>query len=407
MSTPLYEANHPAAFWQLRLPVPPAAHEWEEAAGQAASVLPDAARRPERDLEGLLEQVLGEAQFGPAHFRLGAARRAYYLLKPVLPRALTRRLRQAHAEASSSGFGLRWPIEDRYVRFQRSTLANLMRSRGLEEAPFLHLWPHGALWALVLTHDVESAAGVARVPMVAELEERLGFRSSFNFVPDRYDIPPGLLDDLRRRGFEVGVHDWNHDGKLFSSERTFRRRAAWINRQLKAWQARGFRAALTMRDPQLMQELELDYDLSFFDSDPFEPIPGGTMSIWPFFLGRFVELPYTLVQDHTLAVVLGERTADLWIEKASFIAANWGMALLNSHPDYLGREVDLKIYETFLTTMREADRCWFALPSEVARWWRARSATAAALELPEARVATAVLDECRGVRIETRSPVGQ
>ena len=31
-----------------------------------------------------------------------------------------------------------------------------------------------------------------------------------------------------------------------------------------------------------MQALEIEYDLSFFDTDPCEPIPGGTMSIWPF-----------------------------------------------------------------------------------------------------------------------------
>ena len=34
----------------------------------------------------------------------------------------------------------------------------------------------------------------------------------------------------------------------------------------------------------------MQYDLSFFDTDPFEPIPVGTMSIWPFMLGNFVEI---------------------------------------------------------------------------------------------------------------------
>ena len=68
----------------------------------------------------------------------------------------------------------------------------------------------------------------------------------------------------------------------------------------------GFRAPLTIRNPEWMQALNIEYDLSFFDTDPFEPIPGGTMSIWPFFTGHFVELPYTLVQDYTLVSVLGE-----------------------------------------------------------------------------------------------------
>jgi hypothetical protein len=38
--------------------------------------------------------------------------------------------------------------------------------------------------------------------------------------------------------------------------------------------------------------------LSFIDVGPFELITGGTMSIWPFSIGHFIELPNTLVQDH-------------------------------------------------------------------------------------------------------------
>ncbi len=60
-----------------------------------------------------------------------------------------------------------------------------------------------------------------------------------------------------------------------------------------------------------MQALEVEYDLSFFDTDPYEPIPGGGMSIWLYWIGRFIELPYTLAQDSTLAIVLGEETPRL------------------------------------------------------------------------------------------------
>ena len=47
-------------------------------------------------------------------------------------------------------------------------------------------WPEGKKFALVLTHDVDTAKGQERCYQLAELEERLGFRSSFNFVPERY-----------------------------------------------------------------------------------------------------------------------------------------------------------------------------------------------------------------------------
>jgi peptidoglycan/xylan/chitin deacetylase (PgdA/CDA1 family) len=216
---------------------------------------------------------------------------------------------------------------------------------------------------------------------LADVDESYGFRSSFNFVPEKYWVDESLLDELRERGFEVGVHGLNHDGKLFSSQREFERRAARINAHARDWGAVGFRAPFTHRNPEWMQVLDVEYDASFFDTDPFEPIPGGTMSIWPFMCGRFVELPYTLVQDHTLLVVLGERSPRMWLDKVDFIARWNGMALVNVHPDYMRDPRHLGVYEQFLSAMArfgvDSERAmmgamsyWHALPRDVARWWR-------------------------------------
>ncbi|MEI8347357.1 MAG: hypothetical protein WCG27_07815, partial [Pseudomonadota bacterium] len=97
----------------------------------------------------------------------------------------------------------------------------------------------------------------------------------------------------------------------------------------------------------------LEYDLSFFDTDPYEPIPGGTMSIWPFILGRFVEMPYTLVQDYTLVNVLGEKSPRLWLEKVNFVRDYCGMVLVNTHPDYLQSPDNWNIYVEFLQEMKK------------------------------------------------------
>jgi hypothetical protein len=226
----------------------------------------------------------------------------------------------------------------------------------------------------VLTHDIESNDGQRFVRAVADLEEGLGFRSSFNFVPEGYRIDMNLVDELRKRGFEIGVHGLTHDGRLFNSRDRFERAAKRINTYLKDLGAVGFRAPLTIRNPEWMQALNIEYDLSFFDTDPFEPISGGTMSIWPFFLGHFVELPYTLVQDYTLTDVLKEQTPDLWFKKIDFIIRHHGMALTNSHPDYLKVPARFQIYAGFLQTMREKSDYWHALPRDVAHWWRERSA---------------------------------
>src|SRR5262249_29170257 len=154
------------------------------------------------------------------------------------------------------------------------------------------------------------------VRRVADLEERLGFRSSFNFVAERYALDHELIAELGSRGFEVGVHGRRHDGRELRSRRVFERHAHSINQHLRRLGAVGFRSPLTPRPPEWMQALDVEYAASFFDSDPFEPLPGGTMSLWPFTIGRFLELPYTLAQDFTLVDVLGERSPRLWLEKA-------------------------------------------------------------------------------------------
>ena len=49
------------------------------------------------------------------------------------------------------------------------------------------------------------------------------------------------------------------------------------------------------------------------------------------------------------------------------------MALVNTHPDYLKENNTRKIYHDFLLAMKNEKQAWCALPSEVARWWKARS----------------------------------
>ncbi len=389
--TDLWDSNHPRHFWRCH-PEPP-----EEVWGEAiANAMPELGLPARTAIESALIATLGEGRFGPAHWDLGMSRRAYYLVKSLIPRPVTRRLRQLYNHSVRTD-GI-WPIDGRYVRFLWNVLRCVLTHGGIEEVSIRNLWPGHDRFAFVLTHDVETAAGQDFVEAVADFEESLGFRSSFNFVPERYKVNHGLMDALRARGFEVGVHGLHHDGRLFDSESAFMRNAERINRYLKEWNARGFRAELTHRQPQWMQALEIEYDLSFFDTDPFEPIPGGTMSIWPFLIGHFVELPYTLVQDYTLTSVLGQDSPRMWLEKVGFIERYFGMALVNSHPDYLRHERDWDVYCEFLAAMKtRGGGYWHALPSEVADWWRRRIAATSDANLPGLTLTAASL---RGDSIE-------
>ena len=177
-------------------------------------------------------------------------------------------------------------------------------SSGAERLPTIANWPDGKRFAAILTHDVEGPLGVANVRKVIEIERRHGFVSSWNFVAEWYPIEDGLFDHIRAAGGEIGLHAIKHDCKLFESRANFEAELPAIHRYLAEWDAVGFRSPATHRNADWMPELGALYDSSFPDTDPFEPQGGGCCSILPYFLDDLVELPITLVQDHTLWEIL-------------------------------------------------------------------------------------------------------
>ena len=225
-----------------------------------------------------------------------------------------------------------------------------------------------------------------------ELEKKMGFRSSFNFIPEGdYRIGRELRDYLTSNGFETGIHDLHHDGRLYRNRNHFARKAVQINQHLKHWSAVGFRSGFMLHNLEWLHDLDIQYDASTFDTDPFEPQPDNIGTIFPFWVpgleGRgYLELPYTLPQDSTLFLLLGETTPEIWLKKLDWIAEKGGMALINVHPDYLrfpgdpvtNRTYPVAFYESFLKHVAEryAGAYWNALPKELAAWHRSGHAPA-------------------------------
>ena len=175
-----------------------------------------------------------------------------------------------------------------------------------------------------------------------KIDQEFGIVSSFNFVPEPYEVPKKLREHLASQGFEVGVQDLRHDGKLFRSRPEFLESAKSINRYLKEWGATGFRAGSMHHKLDWLHSLDIDYDASTFDSDPLEPQPDGVGTIFPFWVAPsnetgkgYVEMPYTLPQDFTLFVILKQESIDLWKKKLDWVASKGGMCLLITHPDYM------------------------------------------------------------------------
>lgn len=224
--------------------------------------------------------------------------------------------------------------------------------------------------AIVLTHDVETKEGFNFIPKVLELESKSGFKSSWNIVPYKYKIDEGIINLIRSAGHEVGIHGYNHDGKLYYSEKIFNKRVPYINEALKKYGAVGFRSPMVHRNLLWLQKLDIEYDASCFDYDPFQPFPGGSGSIWPFIAGKFVELPYTLPQDHTMFYVLKQKDISIWKNKANWVSKNKGVILTLTHPDYLKEKNHLRMYEELLEYLKSFQNAWHCLPRELAEWWR-------------------------------------
>ncbi|HET6865190.1 MAG TPA: hypothetical protein VFH80_04670 [Solirubrobacteraceae bacterium] len=298
----------------------------------------------------------------------------YYRVRPLLPRPVQIWLRRRFARLQGRSAFPRWPIEPCLHDFFDLMFAILARIAH-EPVPYIAPWPNGHTWALVLTHDVEQAEGLAAVDPVVALEQAHDVRSSWNLVPRRYEVDPDVVSRLVDEGCEIGVHGIYHDGRDLRSWSRWQRRLPIAYEAAEGWNAVGFRSASLHRHHDWMRSLEFDYDSSSPDMDPFEPQNGGCCTWLPFFNGELVELPLTLPQDHTLFVILDHLDETVWVAKAEFLRAHGGMAMIDTHPDYLIDERIFGAYARFLDRFADDPTAWHALPREVSAWWRRRGAS--------------------------------
>jgi len=294
-------------------------------------------------------------------------KKLFYILKPIIPRLVQIFLRRKLVERQKEKYKDVWPILE----------------KAGEKPDGWSGWADNKKFAVVLTHDVESQSGHDKCIKLMQLEKNLNFNSSFNFVPERYNVLESVRNELTSNGFEVGVHGLNHDGKLFSSENVFSERAKKINRYIKEWNSAGFRAPAMHHKLEWIHQLDIEYDLSTFDTDPFEPQSDGVGTIFPFIVenektqNSYVELPYTLVQDFTLFILMQEKEIKVWKNKIDWIAEKGGMVLVNVHPDYVNfnnenttEEFPVELYINLLKYIKDkhSGNYWHALPKDVAKF---------------------------------------
>lgn len=303
-------------------------------------------------------------------------KKLYYLIRPLTNLAVRRQIQKFHARNWEKQTFPRWPVDTTVENVCEKLLSLSIESQGVDRLPFVWFWPAGAPGCALMTHDVENQAGQDFCDELMDLDDSFGVKASFQIVPEgRYAASPGLLSRIRNRGFEVGIQDLNHDGRLYDNREEFLRRVARINRYGAEYGARGFRAAVLYRNLELYDKLDFSYDLSVPNVAHLDPQRGGCCTVMPYFVGNILEIPVTTAQDYTLFHLLNQRSIDLWKTQVELILGKCGMASFIIHPDYV-MDADTKaVYVAlleYLQGLKEKKKLWFALPSEVDSWWRAR-----------------------------------
>jgi len=302
---------------------------------------------------------------------------AYYWVRPYLAVSLRKHLQRLWLRGWEKSAFPQWPVDRTVDRILERLLALSMKAHGVEQIPFIWFWPDGLKSCVILTHDVEESAGVNFCSSLMDIDDSFGLKSSFQFIPEkRYSVSPALLSRMRERGFEVNIHDLNHDGRLYDDRAEFLRRAQKINQYVKEYGASGFRAGVLYRNFDWYDAYEFSYDMSAPNVAHLDPQAGGCCTIMPYFIGNVLELPLTTAQDYTLFNILSVYSTDLWKQQIKVITTNHGLASFNAHPDYLLEKRAQDTYEALLahlSELRAEGEVWTPLPKEVDRWWRQRS----------------------------------
>jgi peptidoglycan/xylan/chitin deacetylase (PgdA/CDA1 family) len=304
-------------------------------------------------------------------------RKLYYLFRPLTSRLMRKQIQRFHVRHWQEFRFPRWPVDTTVENICERLLLLSMQAKGVGKVPFVWFWPRGARGCVAMTHDVESQAGMDFCSRLMDIDDSFGVKASFQVVPEeRYRVSSEVIDEMRARGFEVGIHDLNHDGQLFEGKKEFSRRAAIVNRYAREYKAYGFRAAVLYRRPDWYDILDFSYDMSIPNVAHLDPQRGGCCTVMPYFIGNILELPLTTIQDYTLFHILNQRSIDLWKTQLDLIFNKNGLASFIIHPDYIIEPEMRSVYSdllTHITDQRSCDGIWLALPREIDTWWRTRS----------------------------------
>jgi hypothetical protein len=310
-------------------------------------------------------------------FPLSALSKLYYFVRPMLPVRVRKHLQKFHLITRGNRPFPRWPVDFSVDNLLGQLMLLVLKSNRIDRLPFIWFWPDRAPSAAIMTHDVETEQGRGFCSALMDINSSFDIRSSFQLIPEqRYVVTQEFLNSIRQRGFEVAVHDLNHDGHLYKNRRQFLERVPKINSYGKQYNANGFRAGVLYRRQIWYDALDFSYDMSVPNVANFDPQHGGCCTVIPYFLGRVLELPVTTTQDYTLFHLLNDYSIDLWKQQIELIMNKHGLVSVIVHPDYIMQSREQDIYKALLghlIQLRKEKSLWITTPGEINHWWRQRA----------------------------------
>jgi len=305
-----------------------------------------------------------------------AVHRLYYLARPLLPIGVRKHLQRVRLHGWDKIAFPRWPVDWSVDTLIESAMTLLLKAGREPRIPFIWFWPEGASSCAMMTHDVEGPSGLAFCDELMDIDDSFAVKSAFQLIPEgREESWRRTARRLRARGFEVNLHDLNHDGRLFANKREFLERAKRINAFAKEFDCDGFRSAIMYREQDWFGAFGFAYDMSVPNAAHLEPQRGGCCTVMPYFVDDILELPLTAVQDYSLFYILNDYSTAIWRRQIQLIAERHGLVSVITHPDYLVGKRERRVYADLLqhlVELRARNQMWVALPGEINRWWRNR-----------------------------------
>src|SRR6267154_2384634 len=270
-----------------------------------------------------------------------------------------------------------WPIDQTVDRLFDRMMACAIRANSGRRIPFIWFWPDGYSGCATMTHDVETVVGRDFCGTLMDLDDAFGIKASFQVIPEVcYEVSDEFLRTLRDRGFEINVHDFNHDGDLFLDREEFLRRVARINDYVRKFRSAGYRSGVLYRNLDWYEYFDCSYDMSVPNVGHLDPQRGGCCTTKPYFIGKILEIPVVATQDYTLFHILRQYSMDLWEHQIDLILQQNGLISFIVHPDYLLEARARDVYTCLLarlSQLREQSKMWIPLPRQLNDWWRSRN----------------------------------